>query len=199
MDIDPPNPQNDLTTTATNPTPHPTSTPTATQTPTPTTHTRTLTTLTLKAPPFAYAHLSLTTPATTTTTTTPNYSNNSPNPDILQLRAYLTTALRQFLGDTGAAIPIDFLSVPGGVPGGGKGDAWVRVPRADLAAFVGAVTAFGGMEISSSASSSSGDRGWGQGEEEEGGRMVLRVVASGDWLGSLIGKEAEGGLWAGLG
>ncbi|KAH6640899.1 hypothetical protein F5144DRAFT_116043 [Chaetomium tenue] len=184
MDIDPPAPQNDPTiTTTTNPAPHPTSTPTQTQTPTSHTHTHTLTTLTLKSPPSAYAHLSLTTPTTTTTS-----NNNNNNPDILQLRAYLTTALRQFLGDTGAAIPIDFLAV------GDGGDAWVRVPRADLAAFVGAVTAFGGMVMST------GGNGGGDGNGgEEAGRMVLRVVASGDWLGSLIGKEGEGGLWAGLG
>ncbi|KAH6850804.1 hypothetical protein B0I37DRAFT_121752 [Chaetomium sp. MPI-CAGE-AT-0009] len=93
---------------------------------------------------------------------------------MLQLRAYLTTALRQFLGDTGAAIPVDFLAVRGA-------DAWVRVPRQDLAAFVGAVTAFSGVEMSA-------------GSEE--GRMVLRVVASGDWLGSLVGKGGEGRVWS---
>ncbi|KAK3297539.1 uncharacterized protein B0H64DRAFT_457756 [Chaetomium fimeti] len=187
MDIDSPTPQNDLTTTTTtnpNPNAHPTSTPSQTQTQPSTshTHTRTLTTLTLKTPPSAYAHLSLTNPTLTTTTTTTNNSTTTTTnaPDILQLRAHLTTALRQFLGDTGAAIPIDFLAVRGG-------EAWVRVPREDLGAFVGAVTAFAGAgeEMMST--------------EGEGAGMVVRVVASGDWLGSLVGKGGEGRVWGGRG
>lgn len=146
------------------------------------TKTLTLTTTTLRAPPFSYAHLTLTPtpPSTTTNTTTP------PKPptvlDALQIRAYLTTALRQFLGTTGAAIPLDILLIDGR-------SVWVRVPREDLAAFAAGVTAFSGLSSSSSGS------GLGVGGDGEGGRMLLQLRACGDWLGALVGREGEGGLW----
>jgi ribonuclease P/MRP protein subunit POP8 len=149
-----------------NPTPTATSTNTS-STQKPTAHkTRTITTTTLKNPPFAYAHLTLTTPPSTTATPTPSITL-----DAIQLRSYLTAALRQFLGDTGAGMSIDILLVE-------PHSAWVRVPREDLAAFAAGVTAFSGLPLPSG-----------------GGRMVLRLGACGDWLGSLIGREEEGGLW----
>lgn len=122
--------------------------------------TRELTTTTIKSPPFSYLHLSTSTSPTTTTTSL----------DALQVRSYCASATRQFLGTTGAAIPVDVLSVTGG------GDAWVRVPRGDLGAFAGAITAYGGTSL-------------------EAGVMVMRVKACGDWLGSLVGGEGEGGGW----
>ncbi|KAK1835815.1 hypothetical protein QBC39DRAFT_297657 [Podospora conica] len=128
--------------------------------PPPPTKTRELTTATIKSPPFAYLHLS----ASSSTTTL----------DALQVRSYCTSACRQFLGATGAAIPVDILSVPSG---SGGGDAWVRVPRADLGAFAGAITAYGGSS------------------SDAGGVMVLRVKACGDWLGSLVGGEGEERVW----
>ena len=128
--------------------------------------TTTTTTLTLKKPPFAYAHLiPLTPPASSSSPAAPL--------DTLQIRSYLTTALRQFLGDTGAAIPIDILHLQ-------QSSVWVRVPRADLGAFAAGVTAFAGV---------AGQGGPG------GGRVVLRVRACGDWLGGLVGSEEEGELW----
>lgn len=129
-------------------------TTTPTPPPPPPTKTRELTTTTIKSPPFSYLHLS-----TSTTTSL----------DALQVRSYCASATRQFLGTTGAAIPVDVLSVTGG-------DAWVRVPRADLGAFAGAITAYGGTS-------------------SEGGVMVMRVKACGDWLGSLVGGEGEGRVW----
>lgn len=120
--------------------------------------TRELTTTTIKSPPFSYLHLSTSTSPTTTSL------------DALQVRSYCASATRQFLGTTGAAIPVDVLSVTGG------GDAWVRVPRGDLGAFAGAITAYGGTSL-------------------EAGVMVMRVKACGDWLGSLVGGEGEGGGW----
>ncbi|KAK0754790.1 hypothetical protein B0T18DRAFT_313672 [Schizothecium vesticola] len=126
----------------------------------PPTKTRELTTTTIKSPPFAYLHLS-------TSTTTPGL-------DALQVRSYCSSASRQFLGTTGAAIPVDVLSVSSGL--GGGGDAWVRVPRADLGAFAGAITAFGGLS-------------------SDGGVMVMRVKACGDWLGSLVGGDGEERVW----
>lgn len=138
--------------------------------------TRILTTATLKNPPFAYAHLSLATPSPPPPPATTHTSSSSNPPlDALQVRAYLTAALRQFLGDTGAGMPIDILQVR-------DESVWVRVAREDLAAFAAGVTAFGGLSPSSSG-------GGG------GGTMLLQLRACGDWLGSLIGKGEEAGLW----
>ncbi|KAK4143781.1 uncharacterized protein C8A04DRAFT_28567 [Dichotomopilus funicola] len=177
MDLDPPNP-------TTNPEP-PSSTPTATS------RTRILTTTTLRHPPWSYIHLTVTKPPSPPP---PEQSQSQPQEqqplDALQLRAYLTAALRQFLGDTGAAIPVDILAVGNDTDndhgptrrkaGGGGGEAWVRVPREDLARFVAGVTAFSGVGA-----------GAGGGE-----RMVLGVKACGDWLGSLVGRDGEEGVWA---
>ncbi|KAK4241248.1 hypothetical protein C8A03DRAFT_41307 [Achaetomium macrosporum] len=136
--------------------------------------TYTLATATLKHPPFAYAHLSL---ATSVLPPSPTQSaDTASNPmslDALQVRSYLTAALRQFLGDTGAAVPIDILLVQGQ-------SAWVRVPREDLAAFAAGVTAFSGLPSSTGAAE---------------GTMLLQLRACGDWLGSLIGREEQGALW----
>ena len=133
--------------------------------PKPTSKTLTLTSATLSHPPFAYAQLAL---APTT---------DGPHPpiplDALQARSYLTAALRQFLGATGAAIPLDILLVQ-------DSSVWVRMPQPDLAAFAAAVTAFSGLPSSSTTA---------------GGTMLLQLRACGDWLGSLIGREEEGGLW----
>ncbi len=59
--------------------------------------------------------------------------------DILTARTYLTSALLQHLGLTGTAISIDFLKVDGR-------DMWIRVPREDSAAVVGALSAWMGGE-----------------------------------------------------
>lgn len=148
----PPQADNDITMSNTTPT---------TTTPPPPLKTRELTTTTIKTPPFSYLHLSTSTSPTTTTSL-----------DALQVRSYCASACRQFLGTTGAAIPVDVLSITSG-----GGDAWVRVPRGDLGAFAGAITAYGGTS------------------SEGGGVMVMRVEACGDWLGSLVGGEGEGGVW----
>lgn len=103
-------------------------------------------TLTIRNPPFTYLHLTL-------------LSSSVLALDILTARTYLTSALQQFLGVTGTAIPIDFLKVEGP-------DAWVRVPREDGGAVVSAVT------------------GWVGGGT--GGAVGWRVVGRGDWLGSVV-------------
>ncbi|KAL1842492.1 hypothetical protein VTJ49DRAFT_5098 [Mycothermus thermophilus] len=136
------------------------------------------TTLTLRSPPFAYAHLQLVTPPTSTEAPNPAVSEQPALLDNLQLRSYLTAALRQFLGDTGAAIPLDILLLRGA-------SAWVRVPREDLAAFAAAVTAFEGLASGNDPSS------------DPAGLMLLRVMACGDWLGALVGRDEEGVLWTG--
>lgn len=100
-------------------------------------------TLTIRNPPFSYLHLTLLAPATTVF-------------DLLTARAHLTSALSQFLGITGTAIPIDFLKIEGR-------DVWVRVPREDGAAVVGAIS------------------GWVGGEG-----VAWRIREKGDWLGAVV-------------
>ncbi|KXX78424.1 hypothetical protein MMYC01_203488 [Madurella mycetomatis] len=119
---------------------------------------------TLRPPPFAYAHLSL-------APTPPDQSHGVPPLDALQVRSYLTSALRQFLGHTGAGMSVDILLVRGG-------SAWVRVPQPDLGAFAAAVTAYPGT-----------------GSHGAETTMVLQLKACGDWLGALLGREEEAGLW----
>ncbi|KAK4193096.1 hypothetical protein QBC35DRAFT_164511 [Podospora australis] len=130
--------------------------------PKPKTKTRDLATLTIKSPAFTYAHLSSSIPFSTT-------SQQETNLDALQVKSYLTAALRQFLGDTGVAIPIDILLVKGT-------SAWVRLPQPDLGAFAGAITAFPGL---------------GGGGET----LLLHLEACGDYLGSLIGRAEEADMW----
>jgi ribonuclease P/MRP protein subunit POP8 len=117
-------------------------------------------TSTLPRPSFAYLHLSLLSSSPTPTTQ---------QPDNLQIRSYLTMALRQFLGDTGAGIPVDILKVQGD-------ECWVRVPSGDLGAVSGAITAFPGVS-------------------KEGELTLLGVKGAGDWLGALVGRMGEGGIW----
>lgn len=113
-------------------------------------------TTTIKNPPYAYAHLeTLTAPDTTISL------------DELTARQYLTAALKQFLGITGTAMPIDILKVSGR-------EAWVRLPRQDLGAFAAAMTAWIGT-----GSSVSG----------------FRICAAGDWLGALVGGYDQRKIW----
>ncbi|KAK4460236.1 hypothetical protein QBC42DRAFT_272931 [Cladorrhinum samala] len=121
-------------------------------------HSQTLTTLTISSPPFSYAHLS-------TTAALPGQEL-----DMIEVRSYLTAALRQFLGDTGVAIPIDILKVQ-------ETSVWVRLPRQDLGAFAGAITAFPGITQNESL-------------------LLLQLKACGDYLSSLLGRgEGEADIW----
>ncbi|OAA71587.1 hypothetical protein ISF_02138 [Cordyceps fumosorosea ARSEF 2679] len=120
---------------------------------------------TIKAPEFAYAQLDLATDgepgrATTTTTTTL---------DELLVRSYCAGALRQFLGDTGAGIPVDVLKVD-------PARCWVRVPRDDLGTLAAALTAY-------------------RGSVADGVPFLLRVGQCSDWLGTMVGSEALDKLW----
>ncbi|KAL2753864.1 hypothetical protein ACRALDRAFT_2110029 [Sodiomyces alcalophilus JCM 7366] len=89
--------------------------------------------------------------------------------DKLQIRSYCTSALQQFLGATGVAIPIDILKVHGN-------ECWLRTPREDLAAFSAAITAWPGT------------RGGGA-------QSMLRIRQCSDWLGSMVGAEGQEKLW----
>lgn len=112
-------------------------------------------------------------------------SNNLPSPtsipqpdtpplqplDALSARTYLSSALSQFLGVTGTAIPIDILKVePKGTKSNGLtkyGSVWVRVPRDDGAAVVAAISSW------------IGGSGSGSG-------AAWRVCAKGNYLGALV-------------
>lgn len=108
-------------------------------------HTHTL----IHPAPWLYLHLELHGPTTTT----------SDDLDALTARTYLTSALSQFLGLTGAAIPVDILHLRGR-------EVWVRVARGDGSAVVAAVSGWVGQ----------GSVGW-------------RVRGRGAWLGGLVGGD----------
>ncbi|KAK0512819.1 hypothetical protein JMJ35_004836 [Cladonia borealis] len=110
--------------------------------------------LTIRNPPYTYLHLILLTSTLS--------SSSQPPVDILTARTYLTSALSQYLGLTGTAIPIDFLKVEGG-------SLWIRVPREDEVALVGALSQWVGKD---------GDVSW-------------RVKAKGEWLGSVVAGNGD--------
>lgn len=104
-------------------------------------------TITIKRPTFTYLHL--------TFLSSDLNSANIPI-DILTARTYLTSALEQFLGMTGTAIPIDFLKVK-------DGDVWIRVPREDGNHVAGALSQWVGKE----------------------GGVAWRIRGKGEWLGAV--------------
>lgn len=104
--------------------------------------------------PHTYLHLVL-------LTSTPS-SSSQPPLDLLTARTHLTSALSQYLGLTGTAIPIDFLKVE-------ARSVWIRVPREDGVALVGALSQWVGKE---------GDVSW-------------RVKAKGEWLGSVVAGNGD--------
>ena len=108
--------------------------------------------VTIRNPPYTYLHLSLLTSTLS--------SSDQPPVDILTTRTYLTSALGQFLGLTGTAIPIDFLKVEGS-------SVWIRVASDDGVAIVGAMSQWVGKE----------------------GAVSWRVKARGAWLGAVAAGD----------
>ncbi len=119
-----------------------------------------ITSITIKTPPFSYACLELLS----------DPPSNTPLDD-LTVRTYLTSAFSQFLGLTGAAIPIDVLKVE-------DRRCWIRVPREDHGAVIASIG------------------GW-VGGSEKNGKVAWRVRASGNWLGSLVRSLDVEKLWTG--
>ncbi|KFA47026.1 hypothetical protein S40293_04637 [Stachybotrys chartarum IBT 40293] len=117
-----------------------------------------LLTCTAKSPPFSYVHLELVTDGSA-----------SVELDNLMVKSYCTAALRQFLGLTGVAIPIDILKVD-------AGHCWLRVPQPDLGMFAAAITAW-------------------KGSSEGGTQCLLRVKQCSDWLGTMVGSDDQDWLW----
>ena len=95
--------------------------------------------------------------------------------DEITVRSYLTSALTQFLGLSGAAISVDILKVEAaeGKKVDDGGEVWVRVPREDLAPFLAAVGGWVG----------------------EGGKVGWRVKGSGNWLSELVGGKDGERIW----
>ncbi|KAJ5804038.1 uncharacterized protein N7518_000341 [Penicillium psychrosexuale] len=116
---------------------------------------------TSRNPPWTYLKLKLV-----------SQPGSAPQPlDALSARTYLSSALSQFLGLTGTAIPIDILKIEDGSPSTTKYHImWIRVPREDASAVVSAVSSWIG---GGNNSASSGDVAW-------------RVCAKGNFLGALV-------------
>ena len=167
---------------APNPTPIPTSTTTTTTTITAIKGQQKyheLATCTIRAPTYSYAHLEL----------QHQHQHQHQHPastaeqlDALQTKTYCAAALRQFLGDAGAAVAesLDVLHVEAPAP-----RCFVRVPRDDLAAFAAALAAWQGV------SDGGGDGG--------GGRATLRILGCSDWLGTLLARPGEDRVWSSSG
>ncbi|CAI7676815.1 unnamed protein product [Penicillium pancosmium] len=127
---------------------------------------------TSRNPPWTYLKLQL----------IPQPDSSSPQPlDALSARTYLSSALSQFLGVTGTAIPVDILKVENKATTsktdqstsystiGNKYDcAWVRVPREDSPAVVAALSS------------------WIGGGSGNGANVAWRVCAKGNYLGALV-------------
>ena len=93
-----------------------------------------LSTTTIRSPPWTYFHLVLVTPASAGSEST------GPALDDITVRMHLTSALSQFLGIAGTAIPVDILKVEGS-------DAWIRVPSPDSTAVNEALSGWVGNDV----------------------------------------------------
>ncbi|KAJ5087836.1 hypothetical protein N7456_011452 [Penicillium angulare] len=127
---------------------------------------------TSRNPPWTYLKLQL----------IPQPGSSSTQPfDALSARTYLSSALSQYLGLTGTAIPIDILKVEGASSAsddtqpqntssstGKNSFVWIRVPRDDGAAVVAALSS------------------WISGGGGSGATFAWRICAKGNYLGALV-------------
>lgn len=128
---------------------------------------------TIRSPSHAYIHLELQSSSSSSSSSSLSHQHEDADPlDALQLKSYLTAALKQFLGLHGAAIPFDILKVD-------RGQGWIRLPRDDLAAFAAAITAWTGTSLSGNQ------------------HVILRLRGCSDWLGTLVGRDGEDRVWSG--
>ncbi|MCJ1306963.1 hypothetical protein MMC25_000607 [Agyrium rufum] len=115
---------------------------------------------TIRSLPFTYLHISLfsaaSDPPPSSVTGSSTFTRRPDPIDEITVRTYLTSALKQFLGLTGTAIPVDILKVD-------QQDAWVRVSRGDGKAVMEALSGWVGTS----------DVAW-------------RVKGRGDWLGGVV-------------
>ena len=113
--------------------------------------------VTIKYPTFAYLHLTI-----LDSNTMFRQPNTQPDVDIITARTHITSALDQFLGITGTAIPIDFLKIE-------HADVWIRIPREDLVAVTGAL----GQWVS------------------RNGELSWMIKNRGEWLGGVIAGDGR--------
>lgn len=121
----------------------------------------------LSKPHFSYMHLSLLLNATLPASTGPMSERSSL--DVTTARLHLTSALVQYLGDTGAAISIEILHLA-------QQDIWIRVPFDD------------GHAVAAAAGQWSG----------RGGNMGWRIKGRAPWLGVLVGNGLTDNTECGL-
>jgi ribonuclease P/MRP protein subunit POP8 len=105
-------------------------------------------TVTLRATPYSYLQLSA--------TSIDGRVTRHPL-DAITARTYLTSALSQYLGLTGTAIPIDILKVT-------DQDIWVRVPKEDARAVIAAIGQWANASVG----------------------ISLKIEGWGDWLGGVV-------------
>ncbi|KAK5090084.1 hypothetical protein LTR64_006012 [Lithohypha guttulata] len=112
-------------------------------------------TSTIRNSPYAYLQLFV----TRTDLRNPDY-------DDITLRAYLNSALSQYLGLVGTAISIDILKIQ-------DSDAWVRVPSDDESAVIAALSQWTGAQ-----------------------GVSVRIRNRSHWLGHLTNNVADEKLWS---
>lgn len=115
---------------------------------------------TLRKPPYVYLKLVV------TSTPRQGYPQTEVETDEITLLNYLHSALKQYLGLTGTAIPLDILKVEGS-------HALVRLPAEDESAVVAALSQW------------TSSRG-----------VALRVHSRSSWLGAVSRKTDDAKLWS---
>lgn len=128
---------------------------------------------TTRSPPWTYLKLQLVLQPGT----------SSPVLDALTARKYLTSALSQFLGLTGTAIPIDILKIDvapeSELP---PNILWVRVPREDAPAVVSALSSWIG---------NTGIASGGATATSAGGSVAWRICAKGNFLSAIVAGSGD--------
>lgn len=119
-------------------------------------------TSTIRNSPYAYLQLFV----TRTDLRNPVRSITVQDYDDITLRAYLNSALSQYLGLVGTAISIDILKIQ-------DSDAWVRVPSDDESAVIAALSQWTGAQ-----------------------GVSVRIRNRSHWLGHLTNNAADEKLWS---
>jgi len=121
------------------------------------------TTFVLRNPPYSYLHLCISNQAATSGS---HKQKEHLELDEVTVVSHMTSALNQYLGLTGTAIPIDILKVQ-------ASEAWVRLPHEDESAVVAALTQWVGK-----------------------GGASMRILGRGTWLGALSSGTDDTELWS---
>lgn len=118
-----------------------------------------LITSTIRSNKWGYVHLKL----------VPNNHTTHLELDNLQAKLLCTSALTQFLGISGKAMPIDILKVE-------RAEFWIRLQAQDLPRFNAAVSATQELIM---------------GDE----RCSLCIIGCSEWLGALVNQDSQPTLW----